>query len=213
MDGITIQAKIKQGYAKTAAIIGQSHTQYRPLNALNPFLIPLGAVEAIFTVNTQFKQAKPDQILWTAMVNGTVQTGDYLVGTNTWAMLQTEPLMPLLAMRCTDTISSMARVAEEFTTLDGAGQSETILAQNVPCYVNLKRDKGFGAPKDFPGGTDTSAPLPEWLVYVALGGVYPSGFFQDGDLLSIRGEQWRVDAASSDTVMWQLACTAYIPNA
>ncbi len=214
MDGATIAAKVQAGYGKAGAIVGQPHTQYRPPNPMNPLLLQIGMVLVAFEVSGKFRQAKPDQIIWEALANGSLlNPGDYLVGTHTWGVLQSAPIMPPLVMRCNDQIASVSRVAEAFTMADGATQTENVIAQNIPCYIALKRDKGFGAPKDFPGGTDTSAPLPEWLVYVPLGGVFPVGFFQDGDLLSVHGEQWRVDAAASDTIMWQLACTSYIPNA
>ena len=219
MDGATLQSRIYAGYARAAAHVGTTHALYRPA-ALAPALIgaanQIGTIAASFNIaGTYNGQTKPDQIIWQAVVDGTqVQVGDYLVGENTFCIVGMQPLMPILAMRCTDTMA-ISRMGAAVSGADGASYGLNVIAAAVPCYIQLKRDKGFSAPAGFQGGaTNTSAPLPEWNVYACLGGVTEPGTIQEGDIVTFsNGDQMRVDAASSSTIMWQLACTPYKPHA
>ena len=217
MDGATLQGRIYHGYAQASAKVGTAHTQYRPSSAINPLGTALGTLLASFNIGGSYaNQAKQDQILWQAVLDGTqVDIGDYLVGAETWAIIGKQALMPVLAMRCTDTLSMSRRNSTPTQGPDGTTYGTTQLAAAVPCYVQLKRDKGFSAPAGFQGGaTNTSAPIPEWNIFVCLGGVTPAGFFQPGDVITTgAGETLKIDAASTSTVMWQLACTPYKPNA
>ena len=98
-------------------------------------------------------------------------------------------------------------------TPDGASQGSSVIAASVPASIQLKRDKGFSAPAGFQGGaTNTSAPMPAWMIYV------PSSVPQilDGDMitdLATPSRVWKVDAAEFTPLGWQLACTPYKPNA
>lgn len=219
MDGATLQSLIYKGNARAAAKIGTTHQQYRPTGLS---VAPLDASNLIGTAAASFNiggayngQNKPDQILWQAIVDGAaVQIGDYLVGEHTWAIVGMDQLMPIMAMRCTDTVTIKRNGGTTFSATSGAVQSEATIATNVPCYIQLKRDKGFSAPAGFPAPTNSAAPMPEWLVYICLGGVLPVGAIKDGDLLeSSDGQTWKVDAASSSTLIWQLACVPYQPDA
>lgn len=215
MDGTTLNSRIYNGYAKAASHIGQLQAQYRPASAISPLTASIGNLLASFNIGGQYaNQAKADVLMWQAILDGSqVQIGDYLVGEHTWAIIGMEPLMPVIALRCTDKVT-VSRGSRSFTTADGLSQTETVIAQDLPCYVQLKRDKGFGSPAGFPAPTNTSAPMPAWFVYVCLGGVTPAGFFKEGDVVTASsGQKWKIDAASSSTVMWQLACVPYEPNA
>ena len=215
MNGTLLNAKIQRGYAISAGKIGVSHAQYRPTNPLTPFATSIGNLPAAFNVAGSFaKQTQADQIFWQAIVDGSkLELGDYLLGLHTWCIVGLEPLMPVIAMRCTDTIS-ISRGSESFSPTEGLSQSMTTIAANIPCYIQLKKNKGFSSPAGFVAPTNTSAPMPEWTVYVGLAGVTPDGFIHEGDMVEDQnGNQWRVDAASNSTLSWQLACTPYKPNA
>jgi hypothetical protein len=219
MDGTTLNAKVYAGYAKAALRIGTAHTQYRPSSAITPIAagnIITPALQASFNIGGQYKnQSKADVWLWQAVLDGSaVAIGDYLVGAETWCIVGMQALMPIIALRCTDTIS-ISRAGTVTQGADGAQQGIVTVASGIPCYVQLKRDKGFSAPSGFQAGaTNTSAPLPEWLIYLCMGGVTPMGFIKDGDTITAsNGQKWRVDAASSSTVSWQLSCTPYSPDA
>ena len=104
-------------------------------------------------------------------------------------------------------------------TADGAVQGITTVINNAPASVQLKRDKGFGAPVGFPAGaTNTSAPMPEWMIYLpsntAIAELGIDGI-RDGDTVSdtTSTRTWRVDAAEYTPIGWSLACTPYIPDA
>jgi len=217
MDGATIQARLYAGYAKAALRIGTLHTQYRPSSAITPIAAGnvIASIPASFNIGGKYaNQPKADVWLWQAVLDGSaVAIGDYLIGAETWCIVGMQALMPIIALRCTDTIS-ISRAGTVTQGADGAQQGTVAVASGIPCYVQLKRDKGFSAPTGFPAPTNTSAPLPEWLIYVCLGGVTPAGFIKDGDIITTSGGQkWRIDAASSSTVIWQLSCTPYSPDA
>lgn len=218
MDGATLQSRIYHGYAQAAAKIGTPHTQYRPATAMTPIapINSLGSINATFNIGGSFaNQAKADVLLWQGVLDGSaVDIGDYLVGAQTWVIVGKQALMPVMALRCTDSVN-IARAGAVTQTADGAQQSTVQVAASVPCYIQLKRDKGFSAPAGFQGGaTNTSAPMPEWQVFLCLGGVTPAGFIREGDIITTStGDQWKVDAASTSTVIWQLSCTPYLPDA
>jgi len=214
MNGTTLNAKIQRGYAIAAGKIGVSHAWYRPSSALTPFATQFGSLNAAFNVAGLFaKQTQADQIFWQAIADGSqLAIGDYLVGPHTWCIVGLEPLMPVIAMRCTDTVS-ISRSTEVFSATDGLTQTLTQIAAGMPCYIQLKKDKGYSAPVAFPAPTNTSAPMPEWIVYIGLGGITPDGFIQEGDLIQDEnGNHWKVDAASNSTLTWQLAVTPFKPK-
>ena len=218
MDGKRLQSLLNTGYARAASHIGTPHLWYRAATPNNPLqsVNRLGTLAASFNIRGQYlNQPKADVWLWQAIVDGSqVEIGDYLSGENIWCIVGKQPLMPIIALRCNDMIS-ISRAGAITQTADGAQQSTQQIASGIPCYIQLKRDKGFSMPAGWQGGaTNTSAPMPEWLIYVGLGGVTPHGFIQEGDMIiNEAGNQWKVDAASTSTVIWQLACTPYKPNA
>ncbi len=214
MNGTLLNAKIQRGYAIAAGKIGVSHAQYRPTDPLTPFATSIGNLPAAFNVAGSFaKQTQADQIFWQAIVDGSkLELGDYLLGLHTWCIVGLEPLMPVIAMRCTDTVS-ISRSTEVFSATDGLTQTLTQIASGIPCYIQLKKNKGYSAPVAFPAPTNTSAPMPEWIVYIGLGGITPDGFIQEGDLIQDEnGNHWKVDAASNSTLTWQLAVTPLKPK-
>jgi len=98
-------------------------------------------------------------------------------------------------------------------TADGAVQGTSLVASSLPASIQLKRDKGFSAPAGWQGGaTNTSAPMPEWMIYVPASAPQ----IMDGDMLTdlaTPSRVWKVDAAEFTPLGWQLACTPYKPNA
>ncbi len=216
MNGDLINQKIERGYALAAAKVGATHSVYRAPSAISPLLsTPVVTTPIGFNIAGQYKdQVQGDQLLWEVIVDPTlVQVGDYLVGPHTWMVVGMEPLMPMVALRCTDKITA-SRGTESFSQTEGLHSSVQAYAVDVPCYIQLKRDKGFGAPAGYPAATNASAPTPEWIIYTGISGVTPAKFFKEGDMITLTtGQLLRIDAASSSTLTWQLVCTPYYPNA
>lgn len=108
---------------------------------------------------------------------------------------------------------SVQRAGAVTQTQDGAVQTTVTIAASVPASIQLKRDKGFSAPVGFQGAqTNTSGPMPAWMVYVAAS----SPQILDGDMitdLATPSRVFKVDAAEFTPLGWQLACTPYKPNA
>ncbi len=99
---------------------------------------------------------------------------------------------------------------------DGAVMGTTTVATNVPASIQLKRDKGFGAPVGFQGGaTNTSAPMPAAMVYVPAAAGFAQGALRPGDQVmdQATGDLYKTDFASWSPMGWQLACVPYKPNA
>ncbi|MHB0992689.1 MAG: hypothetical protein ACYC0M_15630 [Burkholderiales bacterium] len=107
------------------------------------------------------------------------------------------------------TISRMAALAQ---TSDGAAQSTSVVASSVPASIQFKRDKGFSAPLGFQAATNSSAPMPNWIIFIALSAV-PT--LKDGDMVTeaATGQTWKVDAAVYSPLAWRLFCTPYSPDA
>jgi hypothetical protein len=108
---------------------------------------------------------------------------------------------------------SIQRAGTLTQTSDGAVRGISTIASSVPASIQLKRDKGFSSPAGFQGGaTNTSAPMPAWMIYV------PASAPQilDGDMitdLATPSRQWKVDAAEFTPLGWQLGCTPFKPDA
>jgi hypothetical protein len=101
-------------------------------------------------------------------------------------------------------------------TSDGAVQSTATILSNAPASIQLKRDKGFSAPAGFQGGaTNTSAPMPAWMVYIPLQAASAQAGILDGDMVTdaATNRQFKVDAAEFTPLGWQLGCTPYKPDA
>ncbi len=215
MIGSKVNALLTKGYARAASHIGTPHQQYRPASAINPLATALATVNASFNIGGSYKnQAKADQLLWQCLTDaGSLQIGDYLVGTYTWAIIGLQELMPVLALRCTDLIT-ISRGTPSFNTTDGLQDTVTVIAQGLPCYMQLKRDKGFSEPLGFPAPSNSSAAMPMFDLTVCLGGVTPDGFIKDGDMVTLAsGQLLKVDAVATSTVTMDLACTPYVPSA
>lgn len=109
------------------------------------------------------------------------------------------------------------RVGYSSTAADGLTQSETAVLTNAPANIELKRDKGFSAPAGFPAPTNSSAPMPEWIVSIKMSAqvaALGTNAIQDGDqVVDQNGRKFKVDAAFYTPLAWQLACTPYRPNA
>lgn len=101
---------------------------------------------------------------------------------------------------------------------EGLAQSETTVISGASANIELKRDKGFGSPAGFPAPTNTSAPMPEWIISVKMDAAVSAlgkNAFQNGDqaIDDVTGRLFKVDAAFYTPLAWQLACTPYKPDA
>ena len=110
---------------------------------------------------------------------------------------------------------SISRAVQQFSQSAGATQGLTIIAASVPASIQLKRDKGFSAPTGFPAPSNTSAPMPMWMIYIPASAGLAQGAVLGADLITDlqSGAQYKVDAASWSMLGWQLACTPYEPTA
>jgi len=212
MDGVTLQALVAKGYGKAASRIGTPHSWYRggAITPIQPANL-LGTLPAVFSPDAQFKTiAKQATILWRAFVDTSqVQVGDILVGSDIWVMVD-GGLRPPMAMLCTDTIT-VTRAVQSFTTGGGAVQTTTPILTGWPCNMQLKRDKGFSEPVGFPGPSNSSAPMPEWTMYLPLltdDKVQAGDMFTDDD-----GNAYKMDAVSYGFLGAVIATTPYQPNA
>ena len=212
MDGPTLEGLIAKGYQRGAAKIGTTHNWYRGGN-ITP-IAPgnlLGTLPAAFSPDAQFKGiAKQATILWRAFVDTTqVQVGDILVGSSTWVIVD-GGLRPPMALACPQTISA-ARAVQQFSQSAGATQTTTPILATWPCNMQLKRDKGFSEPVGFPAPSNTSAPMPEWTLYLPI---LADGVIESGDMLTDNnGATYKADAVNFGLYGYVIACTPFEPPA
>lgn len=99
---------------------------------------------------------------------------------------------------------------------DGASMGSTVVAASVACTIQLKRDKGLSAPAGFQGGaTNTSAPMPEMMIYIPSSSGLGQGAVRPGDVITdlATGDQYKADIPSWSPMGWKISCAPYRPNA
>lgn len=106
---------------------------------------------------------------------------------------------------------SISRAVETFSPTGGASQTVTVILSGLAASIQLKRDKGYGAPVGFPSGTNTSATMPLWEIFipnVALGTILEADMVTDQS-----GLQYKTDAVQWTPLGVMLGCTPYQPTA
>jgi hypothetical protein len=110
---------------------------------------------ANFNINGSYTgQSKADQRYWQIIADASqLQLGDYLVGPSTYCVVGMDPLLPPIALRCTQvlTFSRMSqdiRVGEVgyrgIGVINNAGSFNAYkpYARNIPAIVNVKKETG-----------------------------------------------------------------------
>lgn len=111
MNGATLQAKVYAGYAKAAAAIGLTFSQYRPQSATSA----LASGNLLRTLPASFnaedmgygRPNKYGKATWYCLADGTLlAVGDYLSGNGaTYFIAAMQPLLPMLAVQCNRTVT------------------------------------------------------------------------------------------------------------
>jgi hypothetical protein len=166
MDGERLQALIYAGYAKDAAHTGLAYSVYRaptPITPIEPGNL-IGtqycrfAAEKRFEVPHKFKE--PTYYLYAD--GREIEKGDFLVRDDaTFFVADKQPLLPMQAVRCNDTVSiGRPRWIGTTTELDP-------VATWYPVFRQLKKLDQKPVQATF--GVSTSAtPIGEWFVYLPL---------------------------------------------
>lgn len=194
MNGALLQQKLVNGRARAASQIGTSHNQYRgtPTNPLAPASL-IGSVQASFNINGAYKgQSSADQLYWQVINSGTIQIGDYLVGTHTWCIVAIDQLLPPIALRCTDslTFSRPAAAAQVGALSYQTVAAQAIYATSVPGYLSAKKETGRPATA-LPGDADLRA-FYSAAFYLPAGSVEERDIVTDGN-----GARYQVVAATA----------------
>lgn len=106
-----IQQAIWYGYRASASVLGKPHSIYRPTSAVQPISPEtlVTVLPAIFTPSDRygFKEgAGYAKALWSVLVDGNqTRPGDILVGETTWYIASMEPDLPIMAVRCSSTVT------------------------------------------------------------------------------------------------------------
>ena len=106
---------------------------------------------------------------------------------------------------------SVSREVQTFSVANGATQGLSSIFTGLSASIQLKRDKGYGAPVGFAAGTNTSASMPLWEIFipnVALGAILEADMITDQS-----GKQYKTDAVQWTPIGCMLGCTPYQPNA
>lgn len=105
-----------------------------------------------------------------------------------------------------------------FTTAEGLANTTITIVTSTPAAIQIKRDKGFGSPAGFPASTNSSAPMPAWMIYIPLTleitALGPAGILDGDEITDLAdGRKFKIDAAEFTPLAWQLACAPYKPDA
>ncbi len=202
MDGATIQTRINSGLAKASSFIGLSHNQYRPATISAPISSGnlLGTMLASFNIGGKYTgQNKQDQLFWQAILpRGSVQLGDYLVGTNTYCIVGMDALMPPIALRCTQTLTFSRANQDSAVGLQPYSDVNvsTIYAAGVPGAISQKKESG--APKAGLPGDDALRAFYSCNFYLPAGTVQNRDFVTDQD-----GNNYQVVSCNFCLLGWE----------
>jgi hypothetical protein len=117
MDGVVLQSKVYQGYARAALRVGLPFDIYRPPSASNPMATAnkIGTIPAAFTVHSSgnFNFSKPSDYkgpTFHALLDGAqVRIGDYLKSSiatdGPFFIIGMDPIVPILAVQTNRLIS------------------------------------------------------------------------------------------------------------
>lgn len=152
-----IQNMIDRGYAQAARRIGLDFDLYRPI-AIDQPLKPANRIDRIrcsFNINGKYTgQSKANQLYWQIIAEGCrLEIGDYLVGEATYVVVAKDPLMPPIALRCTDVLNFSRIAADTDVGLRpyGAPLPQVPYATGIPAATAIKRESGkptAGLPAD-----------------------------------------------------------------
>ncbi|MHB1023341.1 MAG: hypothetical protein ACYC0Z_13120 [Acidobacteriaceae bacterium] len=203
MDGTTLQAKINSAYAKAAQKVGLPYSWYRgglisPISSQNL----LGTLDAAFSIDRQF-QSVPNYstMLWRAFLDISQATpGDILVAAKTFVLLESGPLIPPMAIMCTDQITIQRPSVSTSAGLQAYNDPGfTLIAQGLPANVNIKKEVG-----------DIKAHLPGDIgrqTYWNVSFYGADGSVKDGDIVTDgEGYRYQVTSANWQSIYYQCLC-------
>lgn len=190
MDGLQINQKIRYGYAKAAAKLGQPFQLYRSSTPMDP-LDNGNLVGTILAVATQdwswMKSNKPGNAIWYCCVDGqdasdplSAQENDYLVGDHTFFVLSKEYQLPMQLMDCNSLIDIKRPAQTLGDGLQGYGgylsAAATVIVQNMPVSILI-----YGTGRTSPTKLPTDTIQPGFIVQMPnIGGVD----IRTGDIIS-----------------------------
>ena len=196
---------VAKGYGMAASRIGTAYAWYRSSSLINPTAVAnqLGTLQAAFAVDAGFKKTPDYQtVLYRAFVDTSqVVARDILVGQYTMVMLETGPLLPPLALICTDLIKIERASTTAAIGLQayGAPTTYTTIALNIPANINLKKENGM-LPAHLPGDVSRRT-------YWAASFVAADGSVKDGDIITDgEGYRYSIVASNWQSIYYQVLC-------
>ena len=151
MDQAAIQAHISRGLAKAGLIVGAGLVQYRPTTSWDP-LLEGSALQTLFCAVaydqdlTLATAAPPDHPFGHLLADpGQVQTGDYLIGSDTYFVSRIEPLRPAWCVLCNMVLNVLDTAQPTVAGTNAYGgvtsATNTMLARGWPMSV-LSKTRG-----------------------------------------------------------------------
>ena len=206
MNGTLLNAKVQKGYAIAGNKVGVPYAWYRSASLINPVVTAnqLGTLNSAFSVDAKF-QATPkyETILYRVFTDITqALPGDILVGQFTFVLLEIGPILPPLALICTDRLTIQRNQNNAAVGLQPYGAPTaplTLIAQGLPGNINLKKETGSlsaGLPSDVSRKT-------YWNASFAA----PDGAVKDGDIITDgEGYKYQVTASNWQSIYYQCLC-------
>ena len=165
IDGFTIQNRVNKGLRIAASRVGFPFDVFRPGDAMAPLdpLYRMATIKAAFDASTSYAFTKPNgygQAVWGMLADpDKIAVGDYLTSDaqGTFFVAAMQPLLPLMAVGCNDTISLLRVTAPQaFGAVD---YRVDVVAQERPVFagwpvsmlrVGTGRRNGDGIPGEEP---------------------------------------------------------------
>jgi hypothetical protein len=171
MDGLQINQKIRFGYEKAAAKLGEPYALYRSAIPFTPIAFGnlIGTLPMVPSQDwTWMKANRPGNAIWFVCVDGqdsslplSATEGDYFLGDKTFFILSKEYQLPMQAVECNKLINVLRpyqATTPGYTSGNYAGYQETqatVIMQNMPISMLINK-QGSRAESKLP--TDTLQP-------------------------------------------------------
>jgi hypothetical protein len=215
MDGALLQSKVYAGYAKAAAKIGLTFSQYRPTTGTAALAAgnKLGTLPVSFNAQ-DFGYSKPSKYgnaVWYCLADGTqLAPGDYLEGNGaTYFIAAMQPLLPILAVKCNRVVTLYRPQQQTGVGAVGYGGNtagnQTVIASGFPASI-LQGSKGEKGEVNLPGDVRS----PWWILllpnlpgalYLRTDDIVIDDFGRRYTLSSVEQTElgWRMTALETET--------------
>ncbi len=201
-----LNALIARGLGEAASRLGASYQQFRPTTPINPLLAaPIGTLQAVIDPNPALTLVESDDrrdVEGTLIGNfSALQSGDYLVGSNTYFVSHLEPLRPATCILCNHTLSVLEAPGTGAAGINPYGgvplSEDVVVASGWPASI-LAKSHSEGDPARLP--SDVKTAYVQVLLPASIGVVFTFGLRLQDELK----QNYIVSSADATAGGWRL---------